>query len=260
MRCISAWAEEPLHGHDASKTWTVHLRVGGGTATPAVKIARVCGASPRGRRNPRPPRLRASLRRCISAWAEEPVDGSYRADCGAVHLRVGGGTTSEGSAGQQESGASPRGRRNLRDMFNRDIKPRCISAWAEEPSSSRGRRRFMRVHLRVGGGTRGCHHGAGAGRGASPRGRRNLAAVDGADDTVRCISAWAEEPAARGDTVHGIAVHLRVGGGTRDRDVRRGRRVGASPRGRRNPRLLGSRRVSPGCISAWAEEPGVTAT
>ncbi len=70
----------------------------------------------------------------------------------------------------------------------------CISAWAEEPPSRARTRADRPVHLRVGGGTAWQPQTGPQMAGASPRGRRNLAALRLHRGCVGCISAWAEEP------------------------------------------------------------------
>ncbi len=152
-------------------------------------------------------------------------------------------------------GASPRGRRNPKLDRLRHTRVGCISAWAEEPPSDRRSGTRLRVHLRVGGGTRRPHRISVCACGASPRGRRNPQARRAHRQIQRCISAWAEEPVAWTGGPPSDAVHLRVGGGT-DPPIRGRETVdGASPRGRRNH---GQEVVGPAChrcISAWAEEP-----
>ncbi len=235
----------------------VHLRVGGGTAgTTAAGIYR-SGASPRGRRNPPRRRLDASSRRCISAWAEEPSVGWSRKDDRRVHLRVGGGTSPSLCQPATRRGASPRGRRNrLVDRIG-TLDERCISAWAEEPVLDCPRCVVDWVHLRVGGGTHAEELVNQLSRGASPRGRRNPGDLDLHGRGIRCISAWAEEPAASIVRRRTSAVHLRVGGGTSRGRWPADAGSGASPRGRRNPALEPTPAGLPRCISAWAEEPRV---
>ncbi len=167
--CISAWAEEPLRATHRHPSRWVHLRVGGGTVSASVLTVLTTGTSPRGRRNRWRREHASHVRGCISAWAEEPRAPMAGGARSTVHLRVGGGTSSVSFRGAGSGGASPRGRRK---------RVGCISAWAEEPSGTRRRRRSPTVHLRVGGGTP---------RGTPPAGRP-----------------------PRG--VH--SVHLRVGGGT----------------------------------------------
>ncbi len=253
--CISAWAEEPhadLRRDDAAP---VHLRVGGGTRVALTHSAAATGASPRGRRNPRATRARAPADGCISAWAEEPSTPPTSLSPIAVHLRVGGGTSRRERKNDHGRGASPRGRRNPLFIAAYYARPRCISAWAEEPRCRTHRRRRARVHLRVGGGTAVPHHDAEGVVGASPRGRRNRAGEWACAPRARCISAWAEEPPLWGSAPAPDPVHLRVGGGTRRSHRPRVFAAGASPRGRRNP-LPSSRRIQRArCISAWAEEP-----
>ncbi len=92
LGCISAWAEEPGRNFVSTTRCTVHLRVGGGTRRRGRDVDRREGASPRGRRNRIPRGQADQLRRCISAWAEEPKRGRSRIARFPVHLRVGGGT------------------------------------------------------------------------------------------------------------------------------------------------------------------------
>ncbi len=151
--CISAWAEEPPSSPWTTPTARVHLRVGGGTSPRGHSRTIRQGASPRGRRNPRPCGSRATRSGCISAWAEEPSLLSATEGERRVHLRVGGGTPFASHSTARCRGASPRGRRNPHSASSRADMPGCISAWAEEPcvaGASPGRRT---VHLRVGGGT-----------------------------------------------------------------------------------------------------------
>ncbi len=75
------------------------------------------------------------------------------------------------------------------------------------------------------------------------------------DLATRCISAWAEEPGSVNAAGLPGAVHLRVGGGTRQSAGACRRARGASPRGRRNPKRVIWNLAAERCISAWAEEP-----
>ncbi len=253
--CISAWAEEPQRRIHVTATPAVHLRVGGGTVHARLERRRARGASPRGRRNPGLPSADDRRLGCISAWAEEPQPRGPRRRTRRVHLRVGGGTRRDASNPERARGASPRGRRNPLHDPQHAGRRRCISAWAEEPSSPAPTSTMCWVHLRVGGGTapsdpRGCHS-----TGASPRGRRNPRGGTGRARVQRCISAWAEEPRTPTRRRPPPRVHLRVGGGTRATGTTPASMRGASPRGRRNPPRTVSRTVEHRCISAWAEEP-----
>ena len=172
------------------------------------------GASPRGRRNPRAGRSKASKIGCISAWAEEPGADYRRWRDGWVHLRVGGGTRRLIGGRDGCQGASPRGRRNRFAMGAPSRDMRCISAWAEEPHVPDAFDGEVEVHLRVGGGTAFGPCVTDQAPGASPRGRRNPRGDRVSLGDWRCISAWAEEPRPPLCAVVTAAVHLRVGGGT----------------------------------------------
>ncbi len=180
------------HGRAAE----VHLRVGGGTESNRPRRGEPRGASPRGRRNRERRHLSIALRRCISAWAEEPRGRATASRSPWVHLRVGGGTDCHGSVIRRSWGASPRGRRNRGRGDQARTRLRCISAWAEEPDQGSAPARGQAVHLRVGGGTDELIAVEAKCTGASPRGRRNPACAVGPTPTLGCISAWAEEPMA----------------------------------------------------------------
>ncbi len=237
------------------RSTAVHLRVGGGTRAGRGLRFGGQGASPRGRRNHLRHLARDRVAGCISAWAEEPTSSARPETAPWVHLRVGGGTAARMRSLAMSMGASPRGRRNRDDVDRCAARRGCISAWAEEPSTSGSPPPGRRVHLRVGGGTR-SSAGARAGHaGASPRGRRNRD-DDGRDDLrPRCISAWAEEPARSEGSALAPGVHLRVGGGTYLVALVVTLLWGASPRGRRNRAHQPGLSEAAGCISAWAEEP-----
>ncbi len=215
----------------------------------------VRGASPRGRRNPHRAARHDRTARCISAWAEEPGTSRHVVSDSGVHLRVGGGTRCSSLAMRVDTGASPRGRRNLRERRVSRERARCISAWAEEPRRRTRARRPPRVHLRVGGGTREISEPISRVEGASPRGRRNQGRRRRAAGERGCISAWAEEPRQQRRGLDPRRVHLRVGGGTDDTASLSASTWGASPRGRRNPSYRSVIACLAGCISAWAEEP-----
>ncbi len=233
--CISAWAEEPRSSASIASRTRVHLRVGGGTASPEDRKQMGLGASPRGRRNLLLGTAAVDEVGCISAWAEEPEGDRGLLARRRVHLRVGGGTTTARLPRTCGSGASPRGRRNPPRQLGQHGRLRCISAWAEEPVRSdsnaggggcisawaeepRSHRRACRrprVHLRVGGGTFCRTLTTTSSVGASPRGRRNRLEIVDDRQRIGCISAWAEEPRTPARTSAGGRVHLRVGGGTR---------------------------------------------
>ena len=111
------------------------------------------GASPRGRRNHNRCANAIHTMRRISAWAEEPPCDRLHARRGPAHLRVGGGTLLNRRLSWPESGASPRGRRNLFLNACAPLVERRISAWAEEPAPEPTAWRTIEAHLRVGGGT-----------------------------------------------------------------------------------------------------------
>ncbi len=192
--CISAWAEEPACGARRCSATGVHLRVGGGTSRTRTKKTTGSGASPRGRRNPDGDIILVDLKRCISAWAEEPLRRRMSTRLVRVHLRVGGGTHLRPRGANACSGASPRGRRNPLDHAVPELRRGCISAWAEEPGAGQRLVDRDRVHLRVGGGTYSERTHAGHDGGASPRGRRNRLRAREGFAQAGCISAWAEEP------------------------------------------------------------------
>ncbi len=178
-----------------------------------------------------------------------------RGEAARVHLRVGGGTQRSRTTARAPRGASPRGRRNHHRSRRVRRRPRCISAWAEEPARRRRESSSRWVHLRVGGGTSTAATSSLRHSGASPRGRRNLEREHLDERNQGCISAWAEEPAARAHYAAPRMVHLRVGGGTVVLLIIAEPARGASPRGRRNPHPPRTRPSGAGCISAWAEEP-----
>ncbi len=73
--------------------------------------------------------------------------------------------------------------------------------------------------------------------------------------TRGAISARAEEPAGRMRFASSKGGDLRAGGGTLQAIAATGRKVGRSPRGRRNPRKTFTGSLWRGAISARAEEP-----
>ncbi|APH57463.1 Hypothetical protein GbCGDNIH6_7112 [Granulibacter bethesdensis] len=69
---ISACAEEPAPAGHGTGPGVVYLRVRGGTQSEAFRLSRLCGLSPRARRNHGGDFLSVISDRSISACAEEP--------------------------------------------------------------------------------------------------------------------------------------------------------------------------------------------
>ena len=91
-RSIPAWAGEPANRLCAAPLDTVYPRVGGGTISWCISIAKRYGLSPRGRGNLIEPAQSLTLRRSIPAWAGEPFARNPQTPRASVYPRVGGGT------------------------------------------------------------------------------------------------------------------------------------------------------------------------
>src|SRR5690606_30434657 len=126
---------------------------------------------------------------------------------------VGGGASRAGSSAGRYVGRSPRGRRSLSVTWGTSAVVGSISAWAEEPEAKLLPAPSDRVDLRVGGGAYRSGAAAMSFAGRSPRGRRSRSGVARAGHGDGSISAWAEEPGAKGRTASMPWVDLRVGGG-----------------------------------------------
>ena len=152
-------------------------------------------------------------------------------------------------------GRSPRGRRSPNRETANVLGKGSISAWAEEPTSTRSPALISRVDLRVGGGAFVQQRKSRRAAGRSPRGRRSPIARAEAAAAEGSISAWAEEPKGLRCSACRQRVDLRVGGGASrgggsHRPIR-----GRSPRGRRSLIAAHCPFGTLGSISAWAEEP-----
>ncbi len=234
-RSISAHAEEP--------------------APARVVQAPSRGLSPRMRRNQRCAIAIGQTVRSISAHAEEPARLCTASASRRVYLRACGGTERRARRGPQETGLSPRMRRNRTQGSTRASGNGSISAHAEEPGKARSCRSIRAVYLRARGGTRADRWAVRMDRGLSPRTRRNPLHRRPGESNPRSISAHAEEPRARTASSCASRVYLRARGGTRSTRSQLHLAKGLSPRTRRNRRKRARGRLRPGSISAHAEEP-----
>jgi len=168
---------------------------------------------------------------------------------------VRGGTPATIVCGFNVRGASPRARGNpwQPSPARRDLG--CIPACAGEPRAGAVRQSARGVHPRVRGGTIPTQPRRLLARGASPRARGNPVQPERRDVPRGCIPACAGEPRARRPQRAGSGVHPRVRGGTSAWSSKVVRGLGASPRARGNPRVLGVLGAGLGCIPACAGEP-----
>ena len=173
-RSIPAWAgKPPINDRQIESTW-VYPRVGGETASPALRASGVCGLSPRGRGNHPGDRAAAGRGGSIPAWAGKPRSGELRETITQVYPRVGGETTRRVPADQVLHGLSPRGRGDPRDAGPRVPDRGSIPAWAGKPRGCGNRHQHVEVYPRVGGETCSAVRLSPPAAGLSPRGRGNL--------------------------------------------------------------------------------------
>ena len=105
----------------------------GGTHFTIVWMLHPIGLSPRGRGNPLGYLPDLHVQGSIPAWAGEPAIRYARYAMSTVYPRVGGGTVRGDSHGGSHNGLSPRGRGNLKRVFDAIIICGSIPAWAGEP-------------------------------------------------------------------------------------------------------------------------------
>ena len=155
-------------------------------------------------------------------------------------------------------GASPRERRNQVGIGGIECRSRRISARAEEPRDDHIQSTYTTAHLRASGGTHNRIRHIAHPIGASPRERRNQPLNSSRSASNRRISARAEEPRISISSLTSARAHLRASGGTAKPNRINHRRIGASPRERRNPLTTTQNEDERRRISARAEEPEAT--
>ena len=256
---ISAGAEEPLQHSSSLPLLRDYLRGCGGTHADPDYTFPPDGLSPRVRRNRSRRDYTAGAGGTISAGAEEPPARSHRRGPMWDYLRGCGGTKAQSIMPMLEAGLSPRVRRNQYRGHMLRILPGTISAGAEEPPNLERSPVVIRDYLRGCGGTHFSDTTPPAGRGLSPRVRRNLDVESAQHLRDRTISAGAEEPKFFSVGMRSAEDYLRGCGGTEPDSHSVGGPSGLSPRVRRNPRLLSLHNTQCGTISAGAEEPAVAA-
>ena len=213
-RSIPAWAGEPANRLCAAPLDTVYPRVGGGTISWCISIAKRYGLSPRGRGNLIEPAQSLTLRRSIPAWAGEPFARNPQTPRASVYPRVGGGTIYALAASVIFLGLSPRGRGNLANPRRNARHVWSIPAWAGEPGPWQSSSCWPWVYPRVGGGTTSRIEYGDPETGLSPRGRGNRLGVTYSASRRRSIPAWAGEPIRGTWAPQRSPVYPRVGGGT----------------------------------------------
>ncbi|ABI62527.1 Hypothetical protein GbCGDNIH1_1629 [Granulibacter bethesdensis CGDNIH1] len=172
-RSISAHAEEPPTVRQPLVRGQVYLRARGGTSFLIDGSQSYTGLSPRTRRNHLETDETYQRFGSISAHAEEPPARADGADRARVYLRARGGTNACPTSPGDQSGLSPRTRRNPANQRPRFSDIGSISAHAEEPAGAVDGERHGEVYLRARGGT--CSRPSSSLRtmGLSPRTRRN---------------------------------------------------------------------------------------
>ena len=254
-RRISARAEQPRPGRDASGVARAHLRAGGAADMLVTTQALLGGASPRGRSSRRERRPVAGPTGRISARAEQPRRRRRGSGSTRAHLRAGGAAIAALRASAATRGASPRGRSSPVRLDRAGGGAGRISARAEQPCSASSDGPAPRAHLRAGGAAGDTYICGMTGGGASPRGRSSPPVHPGRGRRHGRISARAEQPSPSAPRRPPATAHLRAGGAATPTDVTLSRAWGASPRGRSShaPPQVCQRHVRR--ISARAEQP-----
>ena len=108
----------------------VYPRVGGGTPSFLMDLARRLGLSPRGRGNPQLQGASPAPLGSIPAWAGEPHTLGLPSDVRRVYPRVGGGTRHCAIRQAAGLGLSPRGRGNRILGHQTPHQSGSIPAWA----------------------------------------------------------------------------------------------------------------------------------
>ena len=131
---------------------------------------------------------------------------------------------------------------------------------AGKPCARRTTYRSIWVHPRVGGETNRHRNRPPVRPGPSPRGRGNRARPGQLHVQPGSIPAWAGKPMIGSPSTIPTTVHPRVGGETDSENPAGGVKVGPSPRGRGNHRLVQHQVLILGSIPAWAGKPSATSS
>ena len=150
---IPAWAGKPGIRRALCRSFWVHPRVGGETATLGHFWMTFPGPSPRGRGNHDCQAFHKRKAGSIPAWAGKPSSSALSLASSRVHPRVGGETAASLRSRGSRLGPSPRGRGNLERRRRAALSPGSIPAWAGKPRLKWGDRSPTTVHPRVGGET-----------------------------------------------------------------------------------------------------------
>ena len=213
------------------------------------------GLSPRGRGNPTLVRAAKALNGSIPAWAGQPSRAPVICSDFSVYPRVGGATAQAQTPTNIETGLSPRGRGNHRELRQPHERRRSIPAWAGQPGRRCGPAPTTWVYPRVGGATAVRQSVLLTDSGLSPRGRGNRPDGAVAALCLGSIPAWAGQPRREGRLDGYFSVYPRVGGATGQHRCRACGRQGLSPRGRGNlPGPVGCPSAGRS-IPAWAGQP-----
>ena len=212
-RSIPAWAGETCTSYWPQKRTGVYPRVGGGNMNLRCSPLRMYGLSPRGRGKLDCREAEAESVGSIPAWAGETYFFNLSAIWSGVYPRVGGGNGRRHIAGLNAKGLSPRGRGKPAGAWATAHIEGSIPAWAGEtgcpPSPSMARA----VYPRVGGGNMSSPYSDTDMAGLSPRGRGKRQQAPTAAPRRWSIPAWAGETIHSPNSITGLAVYPRVGGG-----------------------------------------------
>ena len=251
-RFIPAWAGNRCLSMHASRSTTVHPRVGGEQPIPSTRPNSASGSSPRGRGTGSRSHIAAPCHRFIPAWAGNSLQRCSNPHRGAVHPRVGGEQSAVNDESASLAGSSPRGRGTVLAEIAARLAERFIPAWAGNSLRSSNRWRCKSVHPRVGGEQCRSTSILPQGRGSSPRGRGTELFLHPGIRIGRFIPAWAGNRQHHQGLGASPAVHPRVGGEQTVQLCARLQLGGSSPLGRGTVRRRSDPRMQTRFIPAWA--------